>query len=94
MTTSDKLDLISDLVPKIINFSSPKRLRKGVVHDGICRALKIPRSNRNIKYIKMVLAAFGVREVVIRGRSFYSTQAPTPQSPHFENDLSLVQISR
>lgn len=94
MTTFEKINIISELIPKILNFDEPKRIRRGILHGGICKALKIPLSNRNVRFIKMVLEAYGVREVIIHGKPFYSTQMPTIHSPHYKKDLSPAENCR
>jgi hypothetical protein len=71
MNTVEKLERIAEILPEVINTKVPVRVRRGQVHSGICRILKIPKSNENVKLIKAVLAAIGVREVIIRARMFY-----------------------
>lgn len=71
MNTAEKLERISEILPQIINTSVPVRVRRGKIHSSICRILRIPRSNHNVKLIKAVLAAIGVREVTINARMFY-----------------------
>ena len=77
MNSFKKLQKISDLLPQIINTKVPVRVRRDQIHAGVCRVLKIPRSNENVKLIKAVLKATGVREVIIRGRSFYVSYPAT-----------------
>lgn len=71
MNTAEKLLKITEVLPEVINTKVPLKVRRGQVHSGICRILQIPNSNRNVKIIKAVLEATGIREVVIRGRMFY-----------------------
>lgn len=75
MTTFEKLQKITELLPQIINTSVHAKIRRNQVNAGVCRVLKIPRSNENVKLIRAVLKAIGIREVVIRGRSFYVSYA-------------------
>lgn len=71
MNSFEKLNRIAEILPEVVNQKSFKRIKRGVVHNGICRILKIPVSNYNVKLIKSVLFASGIREVIISGRPFY-----------------------
>jgi hypothetical protein len=71
MNTVEKLARIAEILPQVINTKTHVRVRRGQVHSGICRVLKIPQSNANVKLIKAVLEASGIRAVTIRARLFY-----------------------
>jgi hypothetical protein len=71
VNTAEKLERIAEILPQVINTKIPVRVGRGRVHAVICRLLRIPRSNANLKLIKAVLAATGIRAVTIRSRMFY-----------------------
>jgi hypothetical protein len=71
LNTAEKLERIAEILPEVINTKTSVRVRRGQVHAGICRLLRIPRSRANIKLIKAVLAATGIRSVTIRAKLFY-----------------------
>jgi hypothetical protein len=62
---------MTELLPKVLNKESTHRVRRGLVHNSLCRLLRISRSNQNIKLIRAVLSASGFREVFIKGRRYY-----------------------
>jgi hypothetical protein len=71
MNRAEKLLKIAEILPQVINTKTHVRIRRGQVHSVICRVLNLPRSCANIKLIKAVLEASGIRSVVIRNRKFY-----------------------
>ena len=74
MTLSKQLERISLLVDTIF---TEDRIRRGVLHDIICKTLNVPRSNYNVKKIKAVLKASGIREVIIHGKTYYANYPDT-----------------
>ncbi len=76
MTTSEKLVKIAAVVPEIINVKSPTKIKRGEVHALVCKLLRLSCSNGNIKLIKAVLEANGIREVIIHGQMYYSSHEP------------------
>jgi hypothetical protein len=77
MNSFEKLQKIAEILPGVINVNHPIRIRRGRVHSGICRVLKIPKSNENVKLIKAVLSATGIREVIVKGRPYYASYPDT-----------------
>lgn len=68
-------------MPEVLSVSVPIRIKRGIVHSCMCRLLKIPRSNKNVKLIKAVLIGMGFRDVTIRGRLFYTNIPPREMIP-------------
>lgn len=71
MNSFEKLNRIAEILPEVINTKVYARIKRDQIHSGICRVLQIPRSNENVKLIKAVLRATGIREVIIRSRPYY-----------------------
>lgn len=69
------LQNIAKVLPVVLPISDiPVKVRVGITHDVICGALGIAVSKPNIKLIKAVIKAAGIRQVAIRGCYYYTTK--------------------
>jgi hypothetical protein len=71
MTTFELFEKMTELLPKVLNKETTNRVRRGHVHNSLCRLLRISRSNQHVKMIRAVMGANGFREVFIKGSRYY-----------------------
>jgi len=73
MTKLEIIEKMAIIIPEIINTDNPRRIKRGILHTTVSTLLNIPNSPENIRLMKAVLAASGVRSIKAVGYMYYTS---------------------
>lgn len=72
MNIEDKLDLLAKIIPSVYLPKKGTKFRRGHFHDIVLSQARLKKSHENIKILKVIMKAFGAREVWVQGKQYYA----------------------